>query len=259
MNEGWIKLQRKLKEWEWYKDSKMVHLFIHLLLSANIEKRRFRGYDIEKGQLVCGLKKLNDDTGISEQSLRTCIKKLKSTGELTVKSTNEFTVVTLVNYEFYQGTEKKLTGKSTGKLTNEQQTTNKRLTTIKEEEERKEEVYRSFAHLQISINENQKILNVGYSQEQINSIYDAIENYRKNSNYSSLYLTSLNWLKKEFPTVGVSKDMNFNNLYTSDQLRLSRSMFDSDGYIPESIIANDAHRKQLLEQYTRERQRIQNS
>ena len=98
MQESYIKLLRKLKDWEWYKKPFMVQFFIHLLLSANFVKGKFMGIDIEKGQLVTGIKKLNADTGISEQSIRTCIKRLKSTGEITTKSTNEWTVITIPAY-----------------------------------------------------------------------------------------------------------------------------------------------------------------
>ena len=58
------------------------------------------------------------------QNVRTSINKLKSTGELTSKSTNKYTLVTLTNYGFYQDDDKQLTNKLTSKLTNEQQTTN---------------------------------------------------------------------------------------------------------------------------------------
>jgi len=58
-------------------------------------------------------------------------------------------------------------------------------------------IYRQFAHLKITIEDNQKLLNRGYTQEQINDIYDSIENYKKNTSYVSLYLTAGKWLKKE--------------------------------------------------------------
>lgn len=40
--------------------------------------------------------------------------KLKSTGEITIKSTNKFSIVTIVKYEDYQSNGKKSTSKSTG-------------------------------------------------------------------------------------------------------------------------------------------------
>jgi len=80
----------------------MVHLFIHLLLKANHEPGRWQGIEIKRGQLVTGRKQLSKETGISERSIRTCINRLKSTSELTSKTTNRFSIITLCNYDSYQ-------------------------------------------------------------------------------------------------------------------------------------------------------------
>lgn len=124
--EGYIWLHKRFKSWEWKDDPKMVALFIHFLLSANYQDSEWRGIKIKRGQFITGLKSLRVSTGISVQSLRSCIKKLKSTGEITVYSTNKFSIVSLVNWDKYQP---QSTIKITSKPTNEQQTTNKQLTT----------------------------------------------------------------------------------------------------------------------------------
>jgi hypothetical protein len=41
-------------------------------------------------------------TGITERSIRTCLQKLKNTGELTSKTTNKYSIITLCNYDKYQ-------------------------------------------------------------------------------------------------------------------------------------------------------------
>ena len=125
---SFIKLHRELLDWEWFRDSKMVHLFLILLLKANHEDNNWRGIKIKRGQLVTGLHSLSSQSGISTQSIRTCIKRLKSTNEITIKSTNKYSIITICNYNKYQ---EKLTSYSTGKLTNEQQATNNQSTTNK--------------------------------------------------------------------------------------------------------------------------------
>lgn len=121
MNGGWIKTYRKLMEWEWYTDSHMVHLFIHLILKANHEDKRHRGKIIKRGQLVTSRNILSIETGISEQTIRTCLERLKLTNELTIQSTNRNSVITICNYDSYQE-KKEETNQPTNQPTNQQVT-----------------------------------------------------------------------------------------------------------------------------------------
>lgn len=100
--DGWIKLLRQLIWWEWYKDSNTLHLFIHLLLMACYKPSKWRGVDLAPGQLITGRKQLSAETGISERSIRTSLGRLKKTGEICVKSTSNFSIVTVCNYSKYQ-------------------------------------------------------------------------------------------------------------------------------------------------------------
>lgn len=117
---GFIKIHRKLIDWGWYSDYAVKDTFVHLLLTANFRDRTYMGYEIKAGQTVIGLKQMSEDTGLSIQQIRTALKKLESTGEITKKSTNKFTIVTIENWTLYQ-----LDDES---ATNEQQTNNKRTT-----------------------------------------------------------------------------------------------------------------------------------
>jgi DNA-binding transcriptional regulator PaaX len=99
---GWIKLHRQIIEWEWYKDDNTKSLFFHLLLSANHEAKNHRGILIEVGQVQTGRKKLALELGKTERQIRTAIKRLQTTNEITVKTTNKFSIITLVNYPKYQ-------------------------------------------------------------------------------------------------------------------------------------------------------------
>jgi len=102
MDDGFIKLHRSILDWEWFQDDKTFKVFLYLLLNANWEDSRFRGYEIPRGSLVIGYTALSKRLGISKQSVRTAISHLKSTGEITLKSTNKFSIVTIANWEKYQ-------------------------------------------------------------------------------------------------------------------------------------------------------------
>ena len=99
---GYVKIHRSLIDWEWYKDVNTKSLFIHLLLKANHAPGKFMGIDIKRGQLVTGRKALSAETGLSEQCIRTSLNRLKSTNELTIKTSNKNSLITIVNYDFYQ-------------------------------------------------------------------------------------------------------------------------------------------------------------
>ena len=57
------------------------------------------------------------------------------------------------------------------------------------------DIYRSFAHLSMSMEQFEK-LQQEYTKQQIDDTLDAIENFKNNTKYKSLYLTCKNWLKK---------------------------------------------------------------
>lgn len=126
---GWICLHRKFSEWEWYKDANTMRVFLHLLLKANHKEGHWQGKVIKRGQVVTGRKSLAEDLDISEQNVKTALKKLKSTNEITITSTNKFSIVTIVKYDFYQNNDEQVTNKLTSNLTNNQPTSNQQVTT----------------------------------------------------------------------------------------------------------------------------------
>jgi hypothetical protein len=127
--EGWIKLYRKFSDWEWFNISEMVHLFIYLLLNANHEDGEWRGVKIQRGQILTGLKTLNERTKISFQTLRTCLKRLEKTKEINIQVTNKYSIITICNYESYQNGQQITNKQANKELTSNQQATNKQLTT----------------------------------------------------------------------------------------------------------------------------------
>lgn len=143
MDDGYIKVFRSLKTWEWYQDSNTKNVFLHLLLNAQWDDSRFRGYDVPKGSLVTGYTALSTQLGISIQSVRTAFKHLKSSGEITTKVTNKFTIVTIVNWEKYQGKEESVNRQNNIPLNNQPTFNQHSTNTIKENKNirKKEDIY----------------------------------------------------------------------------------------------------------------------
>lgn len=117
----YIKLDRNMMTWRWYKDDATKSLFIHILFKANVKSGDFRGITVKRGQLITSREKLAEETGLTIQQVRTGLNRLKSTNEITCETTNRYTLITVVNYNSYQD-------KSTNKLTNKQPTNNQQIT-----------------------------------------------------------------------------------------------------------------------------------
>jgi biotin operon repressor len=117
---GYVLFHRQIVDWEWYTDVNTKALFIHLVVTANFKDTRFLGKKIRRGQIVTSLPKLAEETGLSIQNVRTAIKHLISTGEITDESKRGYRIITVVKYDDYQI--------PTDKLTVDQQTTNRQLT-----------------------------------------------------------------------------------------------------------------------------------
>lgn len=115
---GFIKLYRKILDWEWYNDPDTFRLFMHLLLRANYEDKPWQGQIIKKWSLVTSRSKLSQETGLSEQKIRNQLNNLQTTNEITIKTTKHYTIIELVKWEEYnqqnnQRTSRKTTNKTT--------------------------------------------------------------------------------------------------------------------------------------------------
>lgn len=111
----YIKLSRKILEWEWWDDINTCRLFIYCLLKANWKDGRFKGMVIPKGSFVSSIPKMSDETSLTIREIRTAISHLKSTGEVTCKSYAKYTVFTVKNYCEYQQSDLQNDRKATGK------------------------------------------------------------------------------------------------------------------------------------------------
>lgn len=139
MHGDYIKIDRSILEWEWYTDINTKVLFFHMLLKANWKDGNFRGTTVPRGSFVSSIRKLSEETGLTEREIRTGISHLKSTGEVTQKGHSKYSVFTVNNYDIYQITDTQ----SDNQETINRHSNDKLTTTIEErKKERKEEIYR---------------------------------------------------------------------------------------------------------------------
>jgi len=118
---GWIKIHRQILDWEWYSDNNAFRVFMHLILKANHKDKRFKGIQLKAGSVVTSRDILAFETGLSVRQVRTALDKLKSTNEVTIKTSSQGTIIEVVNYIKYQLTTSETTNE---RPTSDQQTTN---------------------------------------------------------------------------------------------------------------------------------------
>ena len=146
---GYIKIHRKFRDWEWYSEPVVKDVFLHLLITASWEDSRYKGHEIKAGQTIITVSGLASELGVSTRQVRTAIEKLESTGEITRKTTNRFTVVTVENWSLYQA-DYDDDGKQ---MTNKRQTDDKQMTNGWQTDD-KRTLYKEYKKTRIQENNN---------------------------------------------------------------------------------------------------------
>lgn len=112
---SYVKIDRNILDWEWWSDMNTCRLFFYMILKANWKDSSFKGINILRGSFVSSLAKLSEGTNLTVDEVRTALKHLKSTNEITSKSYGKFTIFTINNYNTYQDNTEKLTNKAPNK------------------------------------------------------------------------------------------------------------------------------------------------
>ena len=106
MNRGYVRLWRKSLDAGWIKNHKLWAFWTWCLMKAS-----FKEFDaivglqtihLMPGQFIFGRRKAAEETGLTEREIRTIVDLLKKAENLTIKTTNKFSVITIVNWPIYQ-------------------------------------------------------------------------------------------------------------------------------------------------------------
>lgn len=102
---GYITLLKKLRQWRYYRDSFILHVFIELLLKANYQDSTFMGVPVKRGQVIAGYGAVSEATGIPVRKVRRAFNKLQDTQEIirvAHPKENKFSLYDIPNYGKYQ-------------------------------------------------------------------------------------------------------------------------------------------------------------
>ena len=101
--DNFIILGQDIMRMKFFKDSATTKVFITLLLEANFKTGCFLGYTIERGQIFTNYKYLSDVTGLTVNQIRYSLDKLRSCEEITSQRMGNYTLITVCNYDDYNG------------------------------------------------------------------------------------------------------------------------------------------------------------
>jgi|TARA_R100000458_G_C8264839_1_gene239999 hypothetical protein len=101
---GWIKLHRKILDNGVFADAELLKVFIWCILKANINIDEKNVYDakIKQGQFLTGRISASEELYIKPSTVHNRLKKLQRMGYIKLKSTNKYTIITVLKYKQYQ-------------------------------------------------------------------------------------------------------------------------------------------------------------
>lgn len=148
MSKGWVKLHRNIMNSDTFSRLNAIQqlIAIYIILNANHEdgvwfdKYKNIEVPVKRGQLVTSRKKIANewfkgDKNITEQKIRTTLSKLEKLNFLTIKSTNNYTLLEVCNYNVYQSKENESNQRNNQEITKEQPRDNQEITTNKNDKE----------------------------------------------------------------------------------------------------------------------------
>ena len=211
---AFIKIDRKFADWKWKSKPNMVAMWLNLLLQANYEDNYWNDVYVPRGCLITSIKKLSEQTGLTIQQTKTCISNLQITNEITIKTTNKYSLITIVNWDKYQGGAKKQQANQQAHYSETNKQITSKVTTLKEVKEIKNKEYLNNISIESDKNKIFKhtygtYKNVLLSDEDIEKLKAEIPSYEayiekvseycaiKGKRYSNYLATIRNWYRRD--------------------------------------------------------------
>lgn len=131
--DGWLKLYRSILDSAVFQDAEVLKVWIWLLCSVAFEQHDTICYGkvihLKPGQIATGRKKIAQCTDLNENKVYRALTVLKSLGNIEIKATNKYSIITVVNWDKYQD--------ENGKRTSSEQQNNSKTTTEEQQSDSK--------------------------------------------------------------------------------------------------------------------------
>jgi hypothetical protein len=189
MHRGYIRIWRKIEEWDWIDDPNTFCLFIHLIRLANYKDKKWRGITIKRGEYVTSLNKLSKLTGLSVRNIRTSLDKLISTKEVTKHRQSQYTHISINNYGLYHGNDT---------VSDKRPTHDRQL--LKKEKKEKKDIENSVDEVLKLLTETEKkkfAAKYSISQTDVTNVWEMMVHSRmsRGKPYENWLLALHNWIK----------------------------------------------------------------
>jgi len=204
MHRGYIKLWRKITEWEWWDDPNTFRVFIYLLLQANHQDGNWRGIKVKRGQHVSSINKISVATRLSTKNVRTSINHLISTNEVAKDSpTKQWTIYTITRFEDYQPTKEvakggQRSGKGVATNNNDKNEKNEKR---RKKSERKNSIAFGDEKVIFLLEDEHKKLATRFGERNVDKFIENMQNWKLQSaanmnKYTNDYRALLNWTSR---------------------------------------------------------------
>lgn len=150
-NGSYIKLHRKMLDWEWYDHDNVKLLFLHLLLIASWKESKWHGITLHPGELIRTNENLGHELGKTNKQIRAALEALKRTGEVATRFEAGTRIITVKNWGQYQTEGSSLGSQRAAVWAGEGQAKGSRRAAYKESKESKnvKNVYTAPTHTEI--------------------------------------------------------------------------------------------------------------
>jgi hypothetical protein len=258
MQRGYVKLWRKSLDAGWISNHKLWVFWTWCLMKATHQE-----YDqivgcqtvhLFPGQFIFGLKAAAKELKLSIQSIRTLLDFLKTSQNLTIKPTNKFSIISIINWSTYQGQDDEINTQSNKRLTNKQQTTNNKQE-HKNINTKEYIIYGEHKNLKLTNEEHLK-LRSSYGDSLTEKAIQYLSNYKIEKNYKtkSDYLTLKRWV---FDAV---KERENKNAATNSQGCSTNPYRRNNHDRPSSLTADDnAELDKLAADYYKNKAAVHNA